>query len=98
MKKLSGLLLGTLMLGSANLFAQLPEEDSMSNAKNKMQRDTGMASKNNMKRDTTWRSKSTVNKKDTMPSDYSIQLDSIGNLPNRIAGEVNERITMGADI
>ena len=97
MKKLSGLLLGTLMLGSANLFAQLPEEDSMSNAKNKMQRDTGMASKNNMKKDTTWRSKSTVNKKDTMPSDYSIQLDSIGNLPNRIAGEVNERITMGAD-
>ena len=96
MKKLSGLLIGTLMLVSANLFAQLPEEDSMSNAKNKMQRDTGMASKNNMKKDTAWRSKSTVNKKDTMPSDYSMQQDSMGNLPNRIATKVNELNTMGA--
>ena len=96
MKKLSGLLIGTLMLVSANLFAQLPEEDSMSNAKNKMQRDTGMASKNNMKKDTAWRSKSTVNKKDTMPSDYSMQQDSMGNLPNRMATKVNELNTMGA--
>ncbi len=96
MKKLSGLLIGTLMLVSANLFAQLPEEDSMSNAKNKMQRDTGMASKNNMKKDTAWRSKSTVNKKDTMPSDYSMQQDSMGNLPNRMASKANELNTMGA--
>ena len=76
MKKLSGLLLGTLMLGSANLFAQLPEEDSISNAKNKMHRDSSWASKNNMQKDTTWRFKSSINKSDTMPSGNSMHHDT----------------------
>ena len=76
MKKLSGLLIGTLMLGSANLFAQLPEEDSMSNVKNKMQRDSMMASKNNMQNDSTWRAKNSVNKRDTMPSGNSMKKDT----------------------
>ena len=76
MKKLSGLLLGTLMLGSANLFAQLPEEDSMSSAKNKMKRDSSWAPKNNMQKDTTGRSKSSINKGDKMPSGHSMLHDT----------------------
>lgn len=75
MKTLSSLLVATLLLASANLFAQLPEEDSMINAKNKTQRDSSWSSKKNMQKDSALRSKNRFNNRDTVPG-QSMRSDS----------------------
>ena len=98
MKKLSGLLVAGLILGSANLFAQVPEEDSMVNANNKTQRDSTwrlkssnnkrdtMSSAKSMQKDTAWRSTNNYNKRDSMQSGQSMNHDTMGNQKHQMSG------------
>ena len=102
MKKLSGLLVAGLILGSANLFAQVPEEDSMVNANNKTQRDSTwrskssnnkkdtMSSAKSMQKDTAWRSNNNYNKRDSMQSGQSMNHDTMGNQHHQMSGYAGE--------